>query len=264
VVPAEPVVAPAATPGRNEEVLRALPTDAFRQLVRDVAEYKVDPASIDPKYRTKALIEASRYRPDYNMTEYQKRATPPSSETQGRMGLAKGFIELIPQIKERMRAGELDFGAGTPNALLRRGRQGELINAIDEGADALLRGLTGAGMPETEAARYQRRYQWSLTDDRQTRIQKLDGLERALRFVVTEQGKGRGGDDLLKDYRSQFGKLESEAAPVSRAKNDAEINKLIGKAKAAIARDPKGYDEAIKILQQRLPEGVDARRLLER
>jgi hypothetical protein len=259
--PAAPVIAPPAAPGRNEAILQRLPP-AARTIVKGLAEYEIDPNTLTGRDREEAIAAAKIYRPDYNMTEYQKRSSPPSSETQGRMGLAKGFIELIPQIKERMRAGELDFGEGTPNALLRRGRQGELINAIDEGADALLRGLTGAGMPESEAARYQRRYQWSLTDDRQTRVQKLDGLERALRFVVTEQGKGRGGDDLLKGFQSQFGKLEADEAPVLRAKNDREINSLVDKAKKALARDPKGYDEAVRILQQRLPEGVDARRLL--
>ena len=262
VVPAEPVTQPAATPGRNEAFLQRLPPNA-RTIVKGIADYEIDPSTLTGRDREEAIAAAKLYRPDYNMTEYQKRATPPSSETQGRMGLAKGFLELIPQIKERMRAGELDFGENTPNALLRRGRQGELINAIDEGADALLRGLTGAGMPETEAARYQRRYQWSITDDRQTRIQKIDGLERALRFVVTEQGKGRGGEDLLKDYRSQFGKLESEAAPVAVAKNQKDIDDLVGKAKAAVKRDPKTYDEALKRLRQRLPPGVDARLLLE-
>jgi len=262
VVPAEPAAQPVATPDRNEAFLQRLPPNA-RTIVKGVANYEIDPGTLTGKDREEVIAAAKLYRPDYNMTEYQKRATPPSSETQGRMGLARGFLELIPAIKERMRAGELDFGANTPNALLGRGRQGELINAIAEGADALLRGLTGAGMPETEAARYQRRYQWSLTDDRQTRIQKLDGLERALRFVTTEQGKGRGGDDFLKDYRSQFGKLEAEQAPVPVATNQKDIDYLIGRAKAAVARDPKTRDEALKRLQQRLPKGVDARLLLE-
>jgi hypothetical protein len=262
--PAAPAVAPAATPGRNDAFLQRLPPNA-QTIVKGIAEYEIDPTSLTGRDREEAIAAAKLYRPDYNMTEFQKRATPPSSETQGRMGLAKGFIELIPQIKERMRAGELDFGEGTPNALFRRGRQGELINAIDEGADALLRGLTGAGMPETEAARYQRRYQWSITDDRQTRIQKLDGLERALRFVTTEQGKGRGGEDLLKDYRSQFGKLEEAPAP-ARAKSEAEINKQVDMAQKQYDKvtDPKDRAEVIKRLQLRLPQGMDARRLLDR
>jgi len=47
------------------------------------------------------------------------------------------------------------------------------------------------------------------------------------------------------------------------ATNQKDIDYLIGRAKAAVARDPKTRDEALKRLQQRLPKGVDARLLLE-
>ena len=38
-----------------------------------------------------------------------------------------------------------------------------------------------------------------------------------MRYVVTETGKGRGGDDFLKDYKSQFGApLEQQDKPSVR------------------------------------------------
>ena len=85
--------------------------------------------------------------------------------------------------------GELRFGQGAA--------RGESLEG---------RGLTGAGMSNTEATNYARRYQFSLIDTKETQLRKLNELENALRYVTTEVGKGRGGDDLLKDFSSQFGK----------------------------------------------------------
>jgi hypothetical protein len=80
----------------------------------------------------------------------------------------------------------------------------------------LIRGLTGAGMNIQEAQNYARRYQFSPIDTQATALSKLDDLERALRYVATEIGKGRGGDDFLKGYRSQHGTTgETTAGPAA-------------------------------------------------
>jgi hypothetical protein len=259
--PAAAAAAPAATPDRNEAFLQRLPPNA-QTIVKGVANYEIDPATIQGKDREEVIAAAKTYRPDYNMTEYQKRGSPPSGEIAARIGLAKAFIERTPQIKERIQADELNSAGGRALAMVGQGGPGELRRAIDEGSEALLRGLTGAGMSANEATNYARRYQFSLIDTKDTQLRKLNELENALRYVSTEVLAGRGNEDLRKGFVSKFGEEVVPKAPVSRARNDAEVNRLVGQAKAAVKRDPAKADEVLRILQGRLPEGVDARRLL--
>lgn len=248
--PPAPAMQPAATPGRNEAFLQRLPPDA-QTIVKGVAEYEIDPGSITGQDREKVIAAAKTYRPDYSMAEYQKRGSPPSGEVAARTGLARGFFERAPQIKERIRTGELHSAGGRALAIVGQGGPGELRRAIDEGAEALLRGLTGAGMSENEAQNYQRRYQFSLLDTQETQLRKVDELENALRYVNTEVGKGRGGDDFLKGFTSQFGKSVVDRTEVPKVKSEAETNRLVGKARDALKRDPSQRDEIVKRLRDR-------------
>jgi hypothetical protein len=259
--------AAAAAPGAkkasafNEQYLSTLPPNA-QTIVKGVANYDIDPNSFTGKDREEVITAAKTYRPDYSMSEYQKVGSPPSAETQARLALAKSFIARMPAIKARLEAGELTEPGGKALAVIGQGGPGELRRAIDEGAEGLERLLTGAAMPASEAASYARRYTFTLTDTRETAIRKLNELENANRWMVTEVGHRRAGEDLLNGFRDKFGEAVIEKAPPARAKNDAEVNKLVGQAKAAVKRDPAKADEVLRILQGRLPQGVDARRLL--
>jgi hypothetical protein len=262
VAPTEPAVAPAATPApRNEGFLQSLPPGG-RALIRAIADYKEDPA----KASREELAAVHLYRPDFDATEFQKRGTPPSGEVAARIGLAKAFLEKAPAIRERLQTNELNSWEGAATAIWGQGGPGELRRAIDEGSESLLRGLTGAGMSTQEATNYARRYQFDFRDNKDTAVRKLNELENALRYVTTEVGKGRGGEDVLKGFKSQFGKEVSEKAAPARAKNEAEVNKQIDMAQKQYDKvtDPKDRAEVIRRLQQRLPEGMDARRLLGR
>jgi hypothetical protein len=150
--------------------------------------------------------------PDSNV-RHQTRGPSPSAEVR----LARGFLDrlddvtdaqgnVVPSIRSRIAAGELNGNLTNRGlAIVGQGGPGELRRAIDEGAEALLRGLTGAGMDRDEAANYVRRYQFSPIDASKTAIHKLNDLEAALRYTA-EVGKGRGGDDFLKGFPSQFGR----------------------------------------------------------
>jgi hypothetical protein len=150
--------------------------------------------------------------PDSNV-RHQTRGPSPSAEVR----LARGFLDrlgdvtdaqgkVVPGIRSRIAAGELNGNLTNRGlAIVGQGGPGELRRAIDEGAEALLRGLTGAGMNRDEAANYVRRYQFSPIDASKTAIHKLNDLEAALRYTA-EVGKGRGGDDFLKGFPSQFGR----------------------------------------------------------
>ena len=187
---------------------------------KGIADYEIDPASHRrQKFGPRLLAAAKTYRPDYSAAEYQKRGSPPSGEVAGshRAGERRFWI-LSPEIRQRI-AGETNSTAGRTrcNRVLGQGGPGELRRAIDEGCRGLLRGLTGAGMNKDEATNYARRYQFRSSDDtKDTQLRKLNELENALRYVSTEIGKGRGDEDLLKGFESQFGKpvTPEGAAPV--------------------------------------------------
>lgn len=251
--PAPAAAAPAATAARDESFLKSLPPRA-QTIIKGIADYEIDPGMLQGKDREEAIAAAKMYRPDYNTSEYQKRGAPPSAEAAARTGLARAFIERTPQIRQRLEAGELNNIEGRAQAMVGQGGAGELRRAIDEGAEGLLRMLTGAGMNKDEASDYTRRYKFSLIDTKDTQLRKLNELENALRYTATEMGKGRGGDDLVKGYKSKFGEPvtpEQKPAEVPKVKNDAEANKLIGQARGALARDPGKRDEIYKRLRER-------------
>ncbi len=130
------------------------------------------------------------------------------AEVAGRLGLAKSFLGQLPEIRRRVQAGgitgPIDAGLGYMGA----GEPGEIRRQIDSGAEALLRMLTGAGMSQTEAGNYVRRYQFSPTDTVDTVLSKLNQLERELNSVGESVGKGRGGWNPPKsDARPSSGKL---------------------------------------------------------
>jgi hypothetical protein len=223
---------PAATAARNEDYLNSLPIpEGGKTLIRGIANYDIDPASIPAEIRAKALAAVKTYRPDYSASEFAKRGSPPSPEAAARIGLARGFIDRladttdergnpIPGIRSRIIGGELDSYENRAKAFVGQGGPGELRRGIDEGADALLRTLTGAGMNKEEASDYTRRYRFSPIDTQETQLRKLNELEAALRHVSTEMGKGRGGEDLLKGFRSQYGQPVT-ATPAARVPDTA-------------------------------------------
>jgi hypothetical protein len=245
---------PEKTSTFNDKYLATLPSEAARTIVKGVANYEIDPGSFGPKDREDILAAAKLYRPDYNQNEYQKRQSPPSGEIAARVGLGKAFLDRIPNIQARIEAGELDTMQGRTMAYAGQGGPGELRRAIDEGAEALLRGLTGAGMSQSEANNYARRYQVNFVDTKETQLRKLSELENALRYVGTAVGQGRGGEDFLKDYQSKFNKPVGGAARVS---SDKEVNDLVSKAKAKLDEAPnsearaRAVGQVHKILQER-------------
>jgi hypothetical protein len=253
---------PAATPARNEGFLRTLPP-AGQELIKGLADYKLDPS----KASREELAAVRTYRPDWDQTEYQKGANPPSSETQARLSLAKSFLARAPGIKSRVERGELTDVGGKALAFVGQGGAGELRRGIEEGAEGLERLLTGAAMPASEAANYARRYTFDIKDTRETAIRKLNELENANRWMVTEVGHGRRtGENLLNGFRDKFGEEVVPKAAVPRAQNDVEVNKQVGMAQKQYDKvtDPAHKAEVIRRLQERLPEGMDARRLLNR
>jgi hypothetical protein len=118
-------------------------------------------------------------------------APPVPSEVAARLGLATGFLTDYDRVQKEVDAGNLTGTGYATSILLGRGTGGDAYRTIQAGSDALLRNLTGAGMPETEAAKYVKRYEPTLLDDAPTLHNKVAGLKRDLDNVQAAVTAGR-------------------------------------------------------------------------
>lgn len=127
-----------------------------------------------------------------------------SAETAARVGLSDKFLKDAPAIREEIKKGglgttfgyETDLGLNLDFLFGTRGA-GELYRRFEDGSEALVRNLTGAGMNKEEAESYAKRYLPGYTDTRETVLLKLDNLEKNLQAVINrvETGRGRAGID---------------------------------------------------------------------
>jgi hypothetical protein len=104
-------------------------------------------------------------------------------EIGARIGLGREFEKdhpsLVTDIKKFGATDYVDLAAG-------RGKAGAIWRRVESGRDALVRGLTGAGIGVAEAQNQADRYQIGITDRPETMVDKLNGLLRDLKAV--EQG----------------------------------------------------------------------------
>jgi hypothetical protein len=152
------------------------------------------------------------------------------AEVGARLGLAKSFMGQLPQIQQRITAGEvgIDNPANHIQAMAGVGAPGELRRQIDSGADALQRMLTGAGMPREEAADYTRRYKVDARDTSTSLTSKMEQLSRELTTIGNVMGRGRGGSVVVENGRLKAAGDEPAppaASAPGRAALEAEMRK---------------------------------------
>lgn len=117
------------------------------------------------------------------------------AEVGGRIGLGDNFIkndypEVIKMIENGDATGPIDYATG----ILGRGNSGIVQRRMASGADALRRGLTGAGMSASESEEYARRYLPKPFDNAETLRLKAEGLKADLEAVTSGAIKGKAGD----------------------------------------------------------------------
>jgi len=119
-------------------------------------------------------------------------ATQIPAELAARVGMAETFQKRIPEIKAKIKSGE----ATGPIDVFRGKTMGTnpVYGDIESGVDALRRLLTGAGMNESEANDYARRYLPTYYDDDKTLAIKIDRLSEELEAAKSKAMLGRGGD----------------------------------------------------------------------
>jgi hypothetical protein len=123
--------------------------------------------------------------PEYNDyvlkgPEKAAKAAELPGEIGARIGLGREFEKDMPALKERIsKFGATDYA----DLAIGRGEAGAVWRRIESGRDALVRGLTGAGIGVAEAQNQAARYQIGITDRPETMISKLESLQRDLRAV---------------------------------------------------------------------------------
>jgi len=123
-------------------------------------------------------------------------------EIGARIGLGREFQKDIPSLKERINKFTLTDYA---DLAINRGEAGKIWRRIESGRDALVRGLTGAGIGVAEAENQAARYQIGVTDTPATMIDKLDGLTRDLQAVEEGAITGKTGEMAREYTRSEPG-----------------------------------------------------------
>lgn len=112
----------------------------------------------------------------------------------GKVALAKLAIGKLDDVAKYAETGAMtgpmDHLTGT---VLGYGKAGSMYRELHNGAEALVRVLTGAGMPESEARDRAKLYLPRMTDDATTLADKTRQLKERLTAVVDEVTRGRGG-----------------------------------------------------------------------
>lgn len=114
-------------------------------------------------------------------------------ELAGRIGMAKNFVQRAPSLRQKVANGDVTGLWDQTMAGAGIGETGQVYQDIQSGVDSLTRLMTGAGMNQTEAEAYARRYLPTARDTAETATRKLDRLVEELNATAVEASKGRGG-----------------------------------------------------------------------
>lgn len=118
-----------------------------------------------------------------------------AAEVGGRVGLAQAFTGFLPEINKGLDEGVLTRLSGRTQMLTGVGdpEAASILRRIEVGKEALLRGLTGAGMGINEARDYADRWSPSVRDSAATIRDKVRMLEYSLNNVQEIVTRSRGG-----------------------------------------------------------------------
>lgn len=117
-----------------------------------------------------------------------------AAEVGARVGLAKAFKPFSDEIEKGLEAGKFDFSNIRNRAELvaGTGEMGGYTRRMEIGKEALMRGLTGAGMNMGEASEYASRFSIGAADSPETIRDKLKILNWSLDNVEAIVTRGRG------------------------------------------------------------------------
>jgi hypothetical protein len=150
-----------------------------------------------------------------------------AAEVGARVGLAESFKPYAKSIREALDTGKFDL-SNVPNRAslaIGVGEMGALSRRMNVGKEALVRGLTGAGMNVSEAETYANQYGIGATDSPDTIRDKLNMMEWSLDNVKAIVTRGRGELSPIGSGPAPFGSKatgnDAAAAPKVRRYNPA-------------------------------------------
>lgn len=133
--------------------------------------------------------DLQRYSLTGNIPTNTEKAMP--SEVAGRVAMADSYLKEAPTVRQAIARGDV---TGVWDGTLARNGFGEgakVYRQIQSGVDALRRGLTGAGMGESEANEYAQRYLPTARDTADQMLDKHDRLVKELEDIKEAQIAGR-------------------------------------------------------------------------
>lgn len=167
---------------------------------------------------------------------------PLPAEMSSRIALGGKFLDEAPAIRKQIDSGmATDTAEGKLKTYFNMGDQGEVARKVKSGTDALLRSLTGAGMPDAEARKYVARYEIQPTDNKTTALSKFDQLQDELSRAEQEAYRGRGGIPRdVQERRRTAHEASSKDAVAGPAKAAPSGGRRIDRTRAKAA----GYSDA--------------------
>jgi hypothetical protein len=120
------------------------------------------------------------------------RPQPIAPEVAARLSLTDEYLNNADTIREQIAGGTMTGPIDAATARAGYGQQGETRRQIMSGVDALRRGLTGAGMSQSEADDYVQRYLPAVQDTADSLLSKHDQLVKELSGYRANLQQGRG------------------------------------------------------------------------
>lgn len=160
-------------------------------------------------------------------------------EIGARIGLGREFEKDIPSLKGKIeKFGATDYA----DLAVNRGEAGRVWRRIESGRDALVRGLTGAGIGVAEAENQAARYQIGVTDTPATMINKLDSLARDLRAVEEGAITAKTGE-MAREYVRRDTPTNTRPKGLSNNEARVEARKAIaaGRPREAVVKRLEGW-----------------------
>jgi hypothetical protein len=148
-------------------------------------------------------------------------ATQIPAEVGARVGLAKAFEPYAQEIANAVEGGKFNTAVGRMQLATGTGEVGALSRRMELGKEALMRGLTGAGMNASEADAYAARFSIQTMDSPATIKDKLNMLTWSLSNIenIVTRGRGEVGGGLTPPPAFGQGAKREDAKPRVRRFN---------------------------------------------
>jgi len=142
----------------------------------------------------------------------------------GKVSMIETFQERSPMVEDAIKKGRFAANNTTDRLAFATGigDMGEIYRILQQGQDAIVRTMTGAGLYASETSNYEKQYLPSALDSEQTIKYKYEAMKRTLKNMRGKMLQGRVTAD---DIRETL--VLPEGAEKSQSSDDALIDKYL-------------------------------------